>query len=837
MQVAHNCAGNNPGSKVMENYRKAKAAGLITPAILGLTASPVMNASRNSLELIEKTLDAICKTPTIHRAELLAQVNRPEVVYISYEFASDIGTPACTQAMQSLQHVRNTMDIRHDPFVKQMLSENTERSRIKLKKAIKQQNTPSFQQMASLCRKSAELRKELGEWAADYFIHTVITRYLGSVVTSDTLHAAWTLAEKKFLAETLRRVQLPRQDTTATISVTEKAARLIEQLVKCPENTLGIIFVQETATVSVLQKLLSLHPSTRSLRVGTMVGISSHASRRGDIGDMELGDSLLNLESFRSGQLNFLIATNVLEEGIDVPACNLVICFDPPSSLKSFIQRRGRARMKKSKLILFCKPGQDAQSMWESLEGEMKKEYEAEDRIKGEFVALEDSTSDYTPTFSTSQGNAMDIDRAKGHLEHFCATLFSREFVDASPYYLLEKTYATQAESEPPQIRATVVLPNSLPPGLRRIKSAYVWYSEKTACKDAAFEAYKKLYEYGLVNEHLLPFRDSELVPGSDSRRSEEDVNERWNPWPRIARTWPGSVEYRQTVRLLDNGLELCRFSMSLPIPLPKIRPFNVYWNERPWTLKIDADSTRTIVSRHDAEETTALISLAFGHRHPELKAGGQHVVLFHSLLKDQKITIDQQGSRPLHSAANDAERLPYLVRNTINGTPYFYDAWLPSQPQDDLVQKKLPNYHLQAIETADTEGPWIALRKWPKRRTFLHKILKATHAKVASAKPHQTAWPASCCRLDSTPIINVQFGSLIPTITHMIEIYLVAQELSQTVLQELCFQDLSLLVTAISASSALEATNYQRLEFLGDVLLKLLTTISVAVERESTPF
>ncbi|KAK5548299.1 Dicer-like protein 2, partial [Exophiala xenobiotica] len=45
---------------------------------------------------------------------------------------------------------------------------------------------------------------------------------------------------------------------------------------------------------------------------------------------------------------NLIIETDVLEEGIDVTACNLVVCFDVPSNLKPFLQRRGRARQEQS---------------------------------------------------------------------------------------------------------------------------------------------------------------------------------------------------------------------------------------------------------------------------------------------------------------------------------------------------------------------------------------------------------------------------------------------------------------------------------------------------------
>ena len=47
-------------------------------------------------------------------------------------------------------------------------------------------------------------------------------------------------------------------------------------------------------------------------------------------------------------QLNLLIATKVGEEGLDIQTCCLVIRFDLPETVSSFIQSRGRARMPQS---------------------------------------------------------------------------------------------------------------------------------------------------------------------------------------------------------------------------------------------------------------------------------------------------------------------------------------------------------------------------------------------------------------------------------------------------------------------------------------------------------
>ena len=48
------------------------------------------------------------------------------------------------------------------------------------------------------------------------------------------------------------------------------------------------------------------------------------------------------LDDLRSGAKNLIISTSICREGIDIGACNIVICFEKPPNLKSFIQRRGR---------------------------------------------------------------------------------------------------------------------------------------------------------------------------------------------------------------------------------------------------------------------------------------------------------------------------------------------------------------------------------------------------------------------------------------------------------------------------------------------------------------
>lgn len=58
------------------------------------------------------------------------------------------------------------------------------------------------------------------------------------------------------------------------------------------------------------------------------------------------------IEEFKNHECKLLVSTSVLEEGIDISDCNIVVLFDGNLSLRRIIQARGRARQKKSAFYL-----------------------------------------------------------------------------------------------------------------------------------------------------------------------------------------------------------------------------------------------------------------------------------------------------------------------------------------------------------------------------------------------------------------------------------------------------------------------------------------------------
>jgi ERCC4-related helicase len=89
-------------------------------------------------------------------------------------------------------------------------------------------------------------------------------------------------------------------------------------------------------------------------RVSRFVGQSSRGSDKG----FSQKKQVEILEGFRNNEFNVLVATQVGEEGLDIPECNLVVFYDCVPSVVPYIQRRGRTgRHAPGKVVIFVAKG------------------------------------------------------------------------------------------------------------------------------------------------------------------------------------------------------------------------------------------------------------------------------------------------------------------------------------------------------------------------------------------------------------------------------------------------------------------------------------------------
>jgi len=96
-----------------------------------------------------------------------------------------------------------------------------------------------------------------------------------------------------------------------------------------------IVFTEYRDTVDNLLEILSSNPN---IKPGRFVGQASKGSQIG----MKQKEQIAQLQRFKDGEINVLVATSVGEEGLDVPAADSVILYEPVPSAIRAIQRRGR---------------------------------------------------------------------------------------------------------------------------------------------------------------------------------------------------------------------------------------------------------------------------------------------------------------------------------------------------------------------------------------------------------------------------------------------------------------------------------------------------------------
>lgn len=809
-------------------YWPAKKQGNTVPHILGLTASPVIGSNPDNLEILESTLDARCTSPRIQKTDLALHVKLPTLMQILFNENDTIKeTKNRTPTMNRLREAFTSLKIHEDPEIVRLRSGNSDADKRKLKILLMKRTTFIQTQLKSFIRVSDNVQRFLGDWAVDTYIFQVTYNFIQCTELRDPKFLEWEHAEKQYLANIFRRlhsasgaINILTQDRIA-----DKARILFDFLRSCNESTIGIIFVKERTMAYMLYLLLSEHSDTsRLFRLGIVVGTSFHTGAKKDIFEFSHHEAQAKtLAKFRTGEINLLIATSAVEEGIDVPKCNLVICFDEPDNIKSFIQRRGRARSRESRLLLLLdKNAKRCIADWEDLEIQMKLQYEQEERNVQEQAKLErDETeqSRYLRLEVESTGAILDMDAAKGHLECFCSRICPRGGIQMRPDYII--LGKSQQESE--LIKAKVLLPGILDPSLRVHQSQSFWGSEKNATKDAAFQAYVALYRAGLIDNNLMPLTFPEPLKYMEKKHSLIEVREQFNPWPIVAQAWEDKEQLQRRVLSVkdETGSTMCRIQMMIPAIFPDIEAIRLYWNfSSEWMIEVGPATTiqYTLLT---ADDTTALLNLSFSHRW-ELEPL-RHIALFKAVDVNIPSFLKQEMSCISMDCADDPVG---LLRDPQNrGHPYLFHKFLSAKPHMELMERPHKDH-----QNFPQDQPFIAVQKWSKRSDFLHPIVSESAQHEAPFADYFTAYPQSLLKMDTLPIAFSQFGLLIPSILHKVEVQLLVAELCATVLLEIEIEapNFELIRTAISAPVAREENDYEKLELLGDSVLKFLSSVFV---------
>ena len=250
----------------------------------------------------------------------------------------------------------------------------------------------------------------------------------------------------------------------------------------------GIVFVQKRSDTRVitqwLNELVAIAPETYGFlsvnyvtgQASVSGGVSASSQRQEEV-----------LSKFRKHEYNLLIATSVLEEGLDITRCNVVIRFDFPKTVREYVQSKGRCRAENGRFILFC-PSEPV--LKERVEKELADFREIESILKsyshdhnredgGEANATVDELISKQYVYKTNSGAVVSLNSAISIVNRYCIKLPSDSFTKLVP-----RVKDKQVESG---YICELRLPINCP--LRYVIKSDVMNKKMLAKKSAAFHA------------------------------------------------------------------------------------------------------------------------------------------------------------------------------------------------------------------------------------------------------------------------------------------------------------------------------------------------------------
>lgn len=286
-----------------------------------------------------------------------------------------------------------------------------------------------------------------------------------------------------------------------------KVTNLLKLLTICRNSLNCIVFVNERTDANILYRwLMNISeniPEFGFLKPGFICGSPAKDFIRFDknTGDFKT--------KFEEGELNVMIATAVLEEGIDVPICNCVIRYDFPVTFRAYVQSKGRARDRDSLYILQI-DGKAEKMKWKErlifyqhME-ELLKDIAQRNRLDNQSLSSDDDSFELLSapveyqSFMTTEGAELREKDALSILHQYLQRLPSDFFTESRPNFI---PISKQEESQGTKYCFLFILPiNSSLTGI--VKGEY--RTNKAAAKlSCAFKVCKLLYEKGEIDGHL----------------------------------------------------------------------------------------------------------------------------------------------------------------------------------------------------------------------------------------------------------------------------------------------------------------------------------------------
>lgn len=215
------------------------------------------------------------------------------------------------------------------------------------------------------------------------------------------------------------------------------------------------------------------------------------------------------IERFRKNEINVIVCSSVLEEGIDLQSCNLVIRYDNPTTFSSYVQTKGRARMKNSQYVLMI-DSLNSSKILENIEKYKLVEKKLKQCLVGKTInrkppdeaeISKELYNELIPPFITKAGASLNALSALQLLNRYAMLMPHDRFTNTSVYW--ERVDEFSPYTTKVKYKVKLYLP--MQSTIKEPIESKEWESLKLAKRHAAFLACKQLYENGELTDHLMP--------------------------------------------------------------------------------------------------------------------------------------------------------------------------------------------------------------------------------------------------------------------------------------------------------------------------------------------
>ncbi len=207
---------------------------------------------------------------------------------------------------------------------------------------------------------------------------TAVNKYLSHLEEESRItrvKATQNVVADSYVRMAIAKCQLLMQQKIEHPKIGE-AKRIIAKCIEVNPSAKFILFSQYRDSVT---KLVSELNTLQGIQARVFVG----QVKKRDTG-LSQKEQLALLDEFKEGKFNVLVSSSVGEEGLDIPAVDTVMFYEPVPSAIRHIQRRGRtARQEKGNVIvLVTKDTRDESYRWSAFHKE-KKMYRLLAELKG----------------------------------------------------------------------------------------------------------------------------------------------------------------------------------------------------------------------------------------------------------------------------------------------------------------------------------------------------------------------------------------------------------------------------------------------------------------------